>query len=217
MTRRPDGSTTLDAALDAAADMLLDGTVSPAASLAVNDVCRAAGVGVSAFYRAFGSVTAFHQEVVTATIDEVFTQSERAFLQDVSGLTSEDLAVSDPYRTIIGQYMASIPDQLDDPLNACWAWLSHPPSAAAFTRTAATLLASRAAIYEMLIGAFGGSIRPESSGSQIAALHMALGKISELCSTLSPSEQRPAVRVVEAELLYDVVMAALRPEDVPVT
>lgn len=206
--------TALDEALDAAAEIVLAGENPPTSALSIADVCRSAGVGVSAFYRAFGTVEDFNLGVVAATVREASFAGDRSFVANLeTTVNPDDLAATNLYRLYIDRYVQSIPDDLFDPLTPLWAWLSHDEVAKSITHAALQLLERRAGIYELVIDAMGGSINEGMSGKAIAGIHMAIGKCLELYGTAVDGPDLERIRALEGDLLYATLAAAISPTE----
>ncbi len=212
MTSGYENGSALDNALDAAAEMVLAGENSPTTTLSIGDVCRAAGVGVSAFYRAFGTAEAFNLAVVAAAVKEASLASDRAFFANLeTNVAPADLAAANPYRLYIDRYVQTIPDNLDDPITPLWAWLSHDEVAESITHAAFQLLERRTKIYELLIDVMGGEINDGMSSQAIAGIHMAIGKCLELYGTAVEGPDRERIRALEVDLLYATLASAVHP------
>lgn len=212
MTSANESASALESALEAAVEMVLAGENPPTTSLSIGDVCRSAGVGVSAFYRAFGTAEAFNLNVVAASVKAASLASDRAFFAGLeTNVAPDDLAAANPYRLYIDRYVQTIPEDLDDPMTPLWAWLSHEEVAESITHAAFQLLEGRTGIYELLIEVMGGEINDNMSSQAIAGLHMAIGKCLELYGTAAQGVDRERIRALEGDLLYATLASAVHP------
>ncbi len=203
MTIGYESESALESALEAAAEMVLAGENPPTTSLSIGDVCRSAGVGVSAFYRAFGTAETFNLDVVAASVKAASLASDRAFFASLeTNVAPNDLAAANPYRLYIDRYTQTIPDDLEDPMTPLWAWLSHDEVAESITHAAFQLLERRTGVYELLIEVMGGEINDGMSSQAIAGIHMAIGKCLELYGTAVEGPDRERIRALEGDLLY---------------
>lgn len=208
-------SASLTKAVHAGVDLLLQGALTPNADLTVAEICRRAGVGVSAFYRHFGSTDEFNRIAIgeagrrarATYIDELnqaITDAGERPQVDWDGLLDGLIAI---YLT---QSFFSLDQRVDSPL---WPWINTEPATRSLREFVESTSRERATIYRLIAQNTGRHFVEPFDADRASWLFTSLGSAGNIERNRHAGQ--PERQSATSELLGIMLRAAIEPVSLP--
>ncbi len=191
VARRP-ASSALTRAVGAGADLLCRPELEAATPLKIADVCQRAGVGVSAFYRAFPSMEEFHRQAIASAGQgdralRAGSDGYRSAVEKMISMTAEE-ALEYLFSADNGEAIVNLTEGRRG--HRLWPWLGTndiPSHVRAIHRRE---LDTQMALLAQLRETFGLELRPGLTPEDLVAVNRAFGAVAEMFIRLDPD--RPA-------------------------
>ncbi len=187
------GSPTLQHAVNAGAELLVEGAVPFSTRLTVAEVRQRTGLSNAAFYKSFGSLGALERRLLERAGREIADGFREQFFDSMldeleAGTQSIDSALQAFWARSLDQHHVHVTQ--GRPGRELTPWLTVPDSHVRIAQAYLTVYTERAEFYDRFVTLTGSAYRPGLSGYHHAAVLHAASLVSDLLIRNAPN--RPA-------------------------
>ena len=209
-------STSLERAIQSGADLLLRGQLPPNADLTVAEICRRAGVGVSAFYRQFPTLGEFNRIAIGEAgrrAREVNVISFNQDLEEVAIFASDDWDVL--VRNLVDLYIQASDyariDRVETPL---WPWLNTQPATRSLHEFLEMAVTHRIPAYQAVADLAGRELVPGCDDHNFAWVVSSIGTAGNMERNrfAEGSAQKDLATAVLSKLMSTAIRTMTRPK-----